>query len=331
MTSVEANYVRQFVDQIANEAARGVMLAVEEDQLTDVIAKNQCSIQIDGDGRWQSMAIFYPGEKCTEIGTVVTMPSYRGQGLATKVTINAVLSAQLHYPHLPIIALTNAASTSLFHKLGFREQPKAHGFAELWQPCAERCKEWCNWPCCHCHYMVLSGTLYAKNSRTYSVITPSPDDLLPASELYATVWKEPPWCEYDWQVDAVYEYLSDVPNKQDGKVLIATSGNNVIGFTAGWQAGESSRNKLGGMLDASLPAFYIAELGCDSNYRGCGVGLSLSQALLAQAQAAGYQQFFLRTHLHAEPARRLYRSLGFQETGVLDRDHPDRGYWLLQP
>lgn len=166
-----------------------------------------------------------------------------------------------------------------------------------------------------------------------SIVAPDDNQMIQMAELYCAVWQEPPWNEMEWQIDEVLADLQSIPNMQDGLLYAAVTNNRVVGFTAGWPISryeffEKSGTKIGRFFKDDEPAFYIAELGCDCRFRGHGIGRQLSLRLIGNAAELGYSRFVLRTHLMAHPARKLYASLGFHETRIIDYTYPDRSYWV---
>ncbi|AXK39662.1 ribosomal protein S18-alanine N-acetyltransferase [Crenobacter cavernae] len=57
-------------------------------------------------------------------------------------------------------------------------------------------------------------------------------------------------------------------------------------------------------------------------YQGRGLGRRLLQSVLADARAAGARRLFLEVREGNAPARALYRSLGFVETGLRKNYYP---------
>ncbi len=89
-----------------------------------------------------AVTAIYPGETdlFVEIGTVITNPAFRQQGIGHVSTIAAVTLAENLYPGSKKIAMANAKSTGLFAQLG----ALAMGTAELppgtWDFCKTSCK-----------------------------------------------------------------------------------------------------------------------------------------------------------------------------------------------
>lgn len=157
--------------------------------------------------------------------------------------------------------------------------------------------------------------------------------LAEVAAIYQRIWLEPPWLEFNWKTDAVAKYLASIVPEKKGLVHIVLADDKVAGFTAGWpidryQFYAQSGTKIANFFVDQEPAFYIAELGVSVPYRGRGIGYQLSYMLINAAKTQGFNRFVLRTHVSAEPARRLYRRLGFCETSICHFRYPNRTYWV---
>lgn len=63
-----------------------------------------------------------------------------------------------------------------------------------------------------------------------------------------------------------------------------------------------------------LPDGHIGRMAVLAEARGCGVGMAILQALIAQARTLGYTEVVLHAQTHAEP---FYRRAGFMREGDL--------------
>jgi ribosomal protein S18 acetylase RimI-like enzyme len=97
------------------------------------------------------------------------------------------------------------------------------------------------------------------------------------------------------------------PRKGDLGV-IAQDGNRPVG--AAWLR-RFSGAELSPNDDPEVPVLAIA---VDSDYRGQGIGKELMSELIQQAKRQGIRAIDLVTGLFNEPALRLYRANGFEET-----------------
>lgn len=163
---------------------------------------------------------------------------------------------------------------------------------------------------------------------------PEGDTLAKCARLYCQVWAEPPWDEYEWDLEAVELELGEASADPDTIFVISLVRGEVNGFTIGYPLSEAALAvKAGGDQLRALhqgydQLFYVAELGVGRENRGHGTGKLLSTILLAQAEALGFTRFILRTNIEAHPARALYGQLGFTDTGIQDANHPTRTYWV---
>jgi ribosomal protein S18 acetylase RimI-like enzyme len=90
--------------------------------------------------------------------------------------------------------------------------------------------------------------------------------------------------------------------------VIAQDGHRPVG--AAWLR-RFSGAELSPNDDPEVPVLAIA---VDKDYRGQGVGKELMRALIQQAKRQGIRAIDLVTDLFNEPALRLYRANGFEET-----------------
>lgn len=82
-----------------------------------------------------------------------------------------------------------------------------------------------------------------------------------------------------------------------GRLLLARCGGDPVGCVALQQIGESL---------CEMKRLFVRPA-----FRGRGIGRALAQAIIEQARRIGYKR--MRLHTAWEPARSLYRSLGFRE------------------
>ena len=141
-------------------------------------------------------------------------------------------------------------------------------------------------------------------------------------EMYATVADEGRWLGAEGPVDRD-EHRRRWANRlatDDGVHLVAevpdgdVAGGSVAG---GWVVGQAS-------LD--LAPYGVASLGMlvDAGWRRRGVGTALVQAAVDAARDHGCHKVSLQVWPHNEGARALYRSLGFEDEGLLRRHYRRR-------
>jgi ribosomal protein S18 acetylase RimI-like enzyme len=165
----------------------------------------------------------------------------------------------------------------------------------------------------------------------------SADTLKKCTELYCSIWREPPWNEEFWKPEEVVsDILRDMKNEAaDCFIATTVDTGRVLGFTWGYMASGKFLNEISGSdYFTTNPSFlnknyYVDELGVDSECRGMGIGKRLSIALMENAAAHSASSLVLRTDEKAIAARALYSKLGFNEIPVRDAKHPDRTYWHL--
>lgn len=87
-------------------------------------------------------------------------------------------------------------------------------------------------------------------------------------------------------------------------ILAAFEGDRLVGFCSG--------NVL--LHPDKPPSFFVNELGTAEGWRRRGIGLSLTEAMLAQARHMGCQGIWLGTELDNDAARATYRKAGGRES-----------------
>ncbi|MBN1509447.1 MAG: GNAT family N-acetyltransferase [Sedimentisphaerales bacterium] len=85
--------------------------------------------------------------------------------------------------------------------------------------------------------------------------------------------------------------------RPSGRILLAKHGNAFVGCVALRQIGEGT---------CEMKRLFV-----QPRSRGKGIGKALAQAIIEEARRIGYKRMRLDTVL--EPAKSLYRSLGFRE------------------
>jgi ribosomal protein S18 acetylase RimI-like enzyme len=154
------------------------------------------------------------------------------------------------------------------------------------------------------------------------------------AKVYCEIWQEPPWNETHWTISGVVEDIQKYLGCPYSFGIKAMCADNVAGFTWGCRISFPELFELSGRRDLEslfvdgARVFYVAELGVNKAFRGQSLGRELSQRLISLATFSGMNRFVLRTDELADPAKGLYRSLGFRESEVRDATHPTRIYWV---
>ena len=118
------------------------------------------------------------------------------------------------------------------------------------------------------------------------------EDLESAAALLKKYCSELPWDE-----TALFTYLM----REDALLYAAREGERLIGFA--------------GLLMAP-PEADILDVTVLPEYRRRGVACALLKTLFENAKAHGVDTIFLEVRAGNEPAKALYRKLGFQEAGI---------------
>ena len=109
-------------------------------------------------------------------------------------------------------------------------------------------------------------------------------------------------------IPEIVRYLAD-PDRAGDVALIATEHDERLG--AAWFRLFSADEPGYGFVADDVPELAIAIVG---GARGRGVGTALLEHLIDRARADGYRAISLSVN-HTNPARHLYRRLGFETVG----------------
>lgn len=99
-----------------------------------------------------------------------------------------------------------------------------------------------------------------------------------------------------WSRGGVEVYISD----PYGEILAAVEGEELLGFA---------------IYHCSFEESELFTIAVRQDRRGLGVGTRLLRAVLSGARARGAEKMYLEVRRSNEPARRLYKSAGFQVCG----------------
>jgi len=122
-------------------------------------------------------------------------------------------------------------------------------------------------------------------------------DLELVRELFADYQRDLP---FDLSFQSFREELAGLPGRYTpptGRLLLARCEGKPAGCVALWQIGDGV---------CEMKRLFVRPA-----FRGRGIGRALAQAIVEQARQIGYKRIRLDTVL--EPAKSLYRSLGFRE------------------
>lgn len=104
------------------------------------------------------------------------------------------------------------------------------------------------------------------------------------------------------------EYLFARRDETGGKIFVAEVDGRVVGFISVWL-----RVKAKMIEEKEYEYAYVSDLVVVTGYRGHGVGRALLQKAEDYATLEGATVLRLRVLAKNEPARRLYKSLGYEE------------------
>ena len=100
-------------------------------------------------------------------------------------------------------------------------------------------------------------------------------------------------------------------------VVVVTSGERIVAFAS--TSSYRPRACYAGIAEASL---YV-----DREFRGKGAGRFAMQALIKEAEKAGFWKLLSRVFLDNQASRKLISSEGFREVGIYEKHGKLDGIW----
>jgi epoxyqueuosine reductase len=137
----------------------------------------------------------------------------------------------------------------------------------------------------------------ARPEHTVEVVAAEANDLPTVRDLFREYEASLP---FDLSFQDFEQELMDLPGRYappGGRLLLARNGGACVGCVALRQMGEET---------CEMKRLFV-----QPEHRGRGIGKALARAILEEARRIGYKRIRLDTVL--EPAKSLYRSLGFRE------------------
>jgi len=105
-------------------------------------------------------------------------------------------------------------------------------------------------------------------------------------------------------------FVDEMTTNKCARYIVAEADGNVVGYAGAWLILEEG---------------HITNIAVDEAYRGQGIGLKVTQALLQYAANMGVQYMTLEVRRSNLVAQSLYKKLGFLELGVRKRYYEDNG------
>lgn len=105
-------------------------------------------------------------------------------------------------------------------------------------------------------------------------------------------------------------FVDEMTTNKCARYIVAVADGQVVGYAGAWLILEEG---------------HITNIAVDEAFRGLGIGLKVTQALLQYAANMGVQYMTLEVRRSNLVAQSLYKKLGFLELGVRKRYYEDNG------
>lgn len=105
-------------------------------------------------------------------------------------------------------------------------------------------------------------------------------------------------------------FVDEMTTNKCARYIVAEADGQVVGYAGAWLILEEG---------------HITNIAVDEAFRGRGIGLQVTQALLQYAANMGVQYMTLEVRRSNLVAQGLYKKLGFLELGVRKRYYEDNG------
>ena len=105
-------------------------------------------------------------------------------------------------------------------------------------------------------------------------------------------------------------FVDEMTTNKCARYIVAEADGQVVGYAGAWLILEEG---------------HITNIAVDEAYRGLGIGLQVTRALLQYAANMGVQYMTLEVRRSNLVAQSLYKKLGFLELGVRKRYYEDNG------
>lgn len=105
-------------------------------------------------------------------------------------------------------------------------------------------------------------------------------------------------------------FVDEMTTNKCARYIVAEADGQVVGYAGAWLILEEG---------------HITNIAVDEAFRGLGIGLEVTRALLQYAANMGVQYMTLEVRRSNLVAQSLYKKLGFLELGVRKRYYEDNG------
>ena len=126
------------------------------------------------------------------------------------------------------------------------------------------------------------------------------EDLDRVYEIETASFKNCPWPKLAYKREITENRLSDY--------CVCLYDGRIVAFAGMWSIYEESE---------------LTKIATDTSMRRMGIGKRLLLHMMQRARERGSSRMSLEVRVHNEPAKELYRSLGFVEIGIRKTYYPD--------
>jgi N-acetylglutamate synthase-like GNAT family acetyltransferase len=313
-------YLDRVYALIEPEMKAGLIAQKTKQEIAQEIKTSQAFFAFNCDGivGYISIKIW---QSCIELMTIVVDPCLRKKGIGTRLAQKAMHLVQGISKGQEIMALPNKNSAGIVHKLGFITSYKSAMPNELRQGC-QGCPEEHQFPACHCDTLVWPNGQVIIQSLDMS----DTSTVQQVAQFYCQVWQEPPWLEFFWKPEKVYQQILNYQQHQYYKWLVAKTSGQVVGFAASFVPYQDKISQvIPGVSYEGKAIGYAAEMAVNSELRLQGWGTKLFDLMLQDLKQSGSELVLGRTK--AVGMEKILQQAGFVQTTLHMPGDPERFYW----
>lgn len=111
-------------------------------------------------------------------------------------------------------------------------------------------------------------------------------------------------------------------------ITLVAETSNIVGLLWGYRKPEEGFDFLSEAVNED--SFYLDDVAVAEERRKEGIGTKLCEEFEEQVIENGGTKVFLRTEKEYEASNTLFKSLGYERTGIFDPKYPKREYFVKE-